>query len=249
MKKLVGVITVSAFILIAGIVGVFAFKNAGKDKDADLNVKPTNQPVATVEPTKEPVQEPTVSPMETLEPTVEPTETPVATETPAATQTPQPTEEPTVAPTETPAVEQTPEVDYSKAPDEELKKEISRNIKLRNGSVAKMTKVERAVYVSYIFEQEIKGGLYSYLTGSNNVTAQYCTQALNAIGATQSAAEFGDFTDSQRIKLSSTKELKKLDKDEYNFDMFDEEYAQIAKSEDLNQLLVSYIKKHLEELK
>ena len=256
MKKLIGVITIAAFVLIAGIVGVLAFKSAGKDKAADLNVQQTNQPVATAEPTKvpvgEPTLEPTLVPTETPEPTVEPTETPVATETPAATETPEPTKTPeaTAAPTETPAVEeQKPEVDYSKLSDTELKKEIVKNIKTKCGRLAKMKKVQRTVYVVSVFENEIKGGLHSYLTGSNNVTAQYCTEALSEVGATQSATEFGDFTDSQRIQLSSTKELNKLRKEEYNFGMFDEEYAEIAKSEDLNQLLVSYIKKHLDELK
>ena len=242
MKKTV-IIAAIALLAVAGVtVTRLAVHKMNSDSEAGSpvqqvqeteQVQQTSEPSPIVEaPTSTPEVEKTKEPAEEVQ-----TEEPEATEEPTATPTTE-AEEPTKA----------PEVDYSQLSDSELTKEIVRVITNRHATVKKMTKKEKIVYAAYVFNNDA-GSIYGYLTGSGNVTAAYLTDSLKAIGATCSAELFEDFANTSHMKLSDAAWLSKMSKDEYHFDIFNEEYAEIAKEENISSLLASYIKENLEDLK
>lgn len=238
MKKSIIITVIALFLVVGVIVTKLVLDHASKNDE--VNGQPQQTEAAST-------------------PDAVPTSTPEPQESAAVTQTPEPTEaapteEPTEEPTATPEVEaeeetKAPEVDYSALSDSELADQIVAVITKRHGTVKAMTEKERNVYAAYVFAKEAKGGLYTYLTGSNNATAAYAAKALAAVNAPQSKELFEDFINTSRIELSNTKALTKLVKEDYHFDVFDEEYAAIAANEDLTSLVASYIKNNLDDLK
>lgn len=234
MKKTLIITIIALFIVIGGVTAKVCLDGLNKDTNSEAVETVTPAPTEVAEETSAPEVEQTEA-AETLAPTEE-VATEAPTEVPEATSTPE---------TETAA----PEVDYSNLSDRELTDKIVTAITARHATVKAMTSKERVVYALYAFNKDAKGSLYEYLTGSNNATAAYVAEGFAAVNATMTKELFEDFIDSSRIELSDTSALSKLQKEDYHFEIFDAEYAGIAKSEDLTSLIASYIKANLDTLK
>ncbi|MDO5520240.1 MAG: hypothetical protein Q4G58_07095 [bacterium] len=244
--------------LMAGIVataslagGSLVLTSCSDKKDDPKAVEATETPGAVSE-TEIPSQSPEV--------TTEPTASPV-TETSEPSMTPEVTKEPTAIPEATEEPTATPEatakpVDYSKLSDRELVSTVVSQITTKysgklteSKTIQKMSTEERNIYTISVFSKDAKTTLYSYLKGKNNVTAAYVSEALGAVGANSSKELYDDFIDSMRIAVSSPKKLAAIKKSEYSFDIFDEEYAEYVKTENLDTLLAAYIRNNTTKLK
>lgn len=232
---------------VASLTGGSAVLTSCSSKNDETKVvEATATPNATeVAATPEVTAEPTTSP---LEETSEPSQTPEATTEP--TESPKATEEATEAPaTEAPAV------DYSKLSDDQLVSTVVSQISKKYAgkltdikTMNTMSTEERNIYTISVFSKDATQSLYNYFKGANNVTASFVSEALGAVGASSSQELYDDFVDSMRIAVSSPKKLAAIKKSEYHFDIFDEEYAEYAKTEKLDTLLAAYIRNNIKKL-
>ena len=107
------------------------------------------------------------------------------------------------------------------------------------------------------FDAEMmNGGLCQFFVNSSRDVAPYVVESLNAIGAINYKILLNDFVEEHNINLSDLDSFMIEDVEEfeaqterYPFDDFDDNYYELYEKEPLEDLLISYAKKHLEDFK
>lgn len=241
-KRNIVVIAGVVVALAGGVMGCSSKEN--NDTVQETVAAVTKEPTVTDAMATE-TNAPGVEATDAAEQTAKPTEE-VATEKPSATSEATPSA--TAAPTEA------PKTDFSKLSDNELIERAVKQIKEENkqltseASLKKLTKQEGAVYTISVYESYKSKSLFDYLTSKDNVTAKYLSDSLEAIGAVDTKLLFDDFIGSMRIDVDNTTKLGNLKKSDYAFDIYDNDYKVIAKSEKLANLLADYIRKNVDAL-
>lgn len=124
-----------------------------------------------------------------------------------------------------------------------------------NEYVSNTEGVKRIFYVVDYFNMEIlNGGLCQFFVNESKDVAPYVMECLNMIGALQYEKLFREFTEKHKIDLN---ELTSFEIDEveeyeeqmekYPFEEFDDLYYELDENEPLEELLIKYVKLHLEE--
>ena len=116
---------------------------------------------------------------------------------------------------------------------------------------------KKIYYIVNYFDMEVQnGGLCQFFVNSSRDVAPYVVESLNAIGAINYKILLNDFVEEHNINLSDLDSFMIEDVEEfeaqtkrYPFDDFDDKYYELYEKEPLEDLLISYAKKHLEDFK
>ena len=100
------------------------------------------------------------------------------------------------------------------------------------------------------------GGLCQFFVNSSRDVAPYVVESLNEIGAINYKILLSNFVEEHNINLSDLDSFMIEEVEEfeaqtkrYPFDDFDDKYYELYEKEPLEDLLISYAKKHLEDFK
>ena len=107
------------------------------------------------------------------------------------------------------------------------------------------------------FDAEMmNGGLCQFFVNSSRDVAPYVVESLNKIGAINYKILLSNFVEEHNINLSDLdsfiiEEVEEFEAqtERYPFDDFDDKYYELYEKEPLEDLLISYAKKHLEDFK
>ena len=114
---------------------------------------------------------------------------------------------------------------------------------------------KRVFYVVEQYDEEINnGGLCQYFTNPSRLAAPYLLSSLNEIGASASAKLFSDFLTTNNIDVKDLssfiiKDLSEFAKQNkrYPFDAYDDAFYKLCKEKPLNEYLIAYVRKHIDE--
>lgn len=146
-------------------------------------------------------------------------------------------------------------------PDEELMDALSTILLNREGEMDVEECLQEfcgAVKISYIvnyFDMEVQnGGLCQYFVNSSRMTAPYILECMDVIGAVCYKDLLEKFISENDISLDDldsfiTEDIKDYQKQvkRYPFDDFDDAYYELYEDDPLEQYLLEYVRKHLEE--
>ncbi|MBQ0079455.1 MAG: DUF4375 domain-containing protein [Eubacterium sp.] len=125
-------------------------------------------------------------------------------------------------------------------------------------SAERLEKLKAGVRVFYIvqtYELEVNnGGLCQYFVNSSRLTAPYLMENLREIGANKHADLLADFLDKNGISLDDLSSFAIDDIDDFEeqegrfpFDEFDDGFYALYDEEHLSDVLVEYVRAHIEE--
>ena len=116
---------------------------------------------------------------------------------------------------------------------------------------------KKVYYIVNYFDMEVQnGGLCQFFVNSSRDVAPYVVESLNEIGAINYKILLSNFVEEHNINLSDLDSFMIEEVEEfeaqtkrYPFDDFDDKYYELYEKEPLEDLLISYAKKHLEDFK
>lgn len=113
----------------------------------------------------------------------------------------------------------------------------------------------RVFYIIQTYEIEVNnGGLCQYFVNSSRLTAPYIMENLRQLGANMHADLLAGFVEKHGIALDDLSSFECDDIDEYEeqverypFDDFDDAFYQLYDEEHLSDVLVMYVRAHIDE--
>lgn len=116
--------------------------------------------------------------------------------------------------------------------------------------------VQKNISTLFQFDAEIQnGGLCQFFVNSSSDFAPFVEESLSEIGAAKILELFKNFIADNRIDLSDLSSFKiskaeefEVQNNRYPFDAFDDAYYDIYEDENLEVLLTTYARKHIDEV-
>ncbi len=108
---------------------------------------------------------------------------------------------------------------------------------------------KRVFYVISYMDMEIQnGGICQFFENSSGDLSDYVIENLEIIGANEYAELYSQFISANDLsQIDSDEDYETLDKI-YHFDDFDNQYYELYEKNPLDQILISYMRNHLDEL-
>lgn len=122
--------------------------------------------------------------------------------------------------------------------------------------IDKINSKQKVVLSILSFDCEVQGGgLCSFFVNSSSAFAPFVSDSLKIIGSNRIEKLYSSFIKKNNIDVNDLSSFKVDDIDDYekqteryDFDTFDDEYIDIYEKENLNDLLLPYIRKNAAEI-
>lgn len=145
--------------------------------------------------------------------------------------------------------------DLKSALSERLIAEEDRNAWEVSECLAGFRGAKKIYYIVNYFDMEVQnGGLCQFFVNSSRDVAPYVIESLNTIGAINYKKLLSDFVEKHNINLNELDSFMIEDVEEYEaqterypFDDFDDKYYELYENEPLEDMLLLYAKKNLDD--
>lgn len=147
-------------------------------------------------------------------------------------------------------------IDYSSMNDEEFYDALYTKIlvtEMKDKDVLEyyneLNGAKRVFYVISYMDMEIQnGGICQFFENSSRDLSNYVIENLRIIGANEYVELYSQFISTNDLsQIDSTMDYEILD-EIYHFDDFDNQYYELYEKNPLNQILINYMRNHLDEL-